>query len=173
MATHTPNWKEAAEIVRDAGGRIVGRTKLQKIAYLLELSGLGAGFQFEYRHYGPYSEGLTDAIQMAAAFDLVKEEERRADWGGMYSIYTASESAGKRVQGARAMLAEKAEQMGAIVLELATTAAYLFAAERCADPWQETARLKPEKASGPRLQEAKQAYRQLRKLSVPNPLPDI
>jgi hypothetical protein len=40
MPTHMRDWQKAAEIVRDAGGRIVGRTKLQKIAYLLELSGL-------------------------------------------------------------------------------------------------------------------------------------
>ena len=34
----------AAEIVRDAGGHIVGRTRLQKIAYILEAAGLGGGF---------------------------------------------------------------------------------------------------------------------------------
>jgi hypothetical protein len=166
-------WQNAAEIVRDAGGRIVGRTKLQKVAYLLELSGLGVGFQFEYRHYGPYSESLSDSIQMAGAFDLVREEERRADWGGMYSIYTASESAGNRVQGTRAVFAEKAAQIGAIELELAATAAYLYVVEKSTNPWEDTARLKPEKASVPRLQAARLAYRQLRQLSVPNPLPDI
>ena len=31
-------------IVRDAGGTIVGRTRLLKTAYLLELAGLGEGF---------------------------------------------------------------------------------------------------------------------------------
>ena len=36
----------AAEIVRDGGGRIVGRTRLQKVAYLLELAGFGGGFRF-------------------------------------------------------------------------------------------------------------------------------
>ena len=35
-------WEKAAGIVAAAGGQIVGRTKLQKIAYLLELRGLGA-----------------------------------------------------------------------------------------------------------------------------------
>ncbi len=45
--------RETAEIVRDVGGRIVGRTRLQKIAYLLELAGFGVGFRFEYRHFGP------------------------------------------------------------------------------------------------------------------------
>ena len=40
---------KVAEIIRAAGGEIVGRTRLQKVAYLLELAGLGHGFRFEYR----------------------------------------------------------------------------------------------------------------------------
>lgn len=50
-------------IVRDAGGRIVGRTRLQKIGFFLEAAGLGAGFPFKYKHYGPYSEELSAASQ--------------------------------------------------------------------------------------------------------------
>ena len=60
--------QKAAEIVRDAGGHIVGRTRLQKIAYLLEITGLGAGFPFRYKHYGPYSEQLADAAETAQIF---------------------------------------------------------------------------------------------------------
>jgi hypothetical protein len=33
--------ERAAKIIADAGGSIVGRTKLQKIAYILEAMGLG------------------------------------------------------------------------------------------------------------------------------------
>ena len=150
-------WVKAAEIVRDAGGRIVGRTKLQKIAYLLELCGLGEGFQFEYRHYGPYSEGLSQAIKMADAFGLVREEERAADWGGTYSIYSTTEQE-ERASEPRIVFARTAAQIAAIELELAATAAYLRATERCADPWEETRKLKPEKATNQRLQAAKKAY---------------
>src|ERR1700689_1317602 len=85
---------KAAEIVRDVGGQIVGRTKLQKVAFLLELAGFGEGFEFEYRHYGPYSEELATAIQFAEAFGLVTQEERTASWGGTYSIYTATNELG-------------------------------------------------------------------------------
>lgn len=173
MPEHQSDWEKAAAIVRDAGGRIVGRTKLQKVAYLLELVGLGAGFQFEYRHYGPYSEDLADAIQTADIFDLVAEEERQADWGGVYSIFTATPAAGDRAQGDRAAFAERAAQIGAVALELAATAAYLSDVENCDDPWAETARRKPEKASRGQLEEAKKAYRQLQQLRVPHPLPNI
>ena len=51
-------------IVRDAGGEVTGRTRLQKIAYLLEVVGFGNGFQFSYKHYGPYSEGVAASAMM-------------------------------------------------------------------------------------------------------------
>jgi uncharacterized protein len=168
-----PEWENAAEVVRDAGGRIVGRTRLQKVAYLLELVGLGAGFHFEYRHYGPYSEELAEAIRFANAFGLVVEDERRADWGGIYSIYCATKGAGERASGPRAEFAEAAAQIGAVELELAATAAYLRFVERSAHPWEDTKNLKPEKATHHRLQAAKRAYEDLRKIPVPKPLPPI
>jgi uncharacterized protein len=167
------NWETAAELVRDAGGRIVGRTKLQKVAYLLELAGFGAGFRFEYRHYGPYSEELADAITIAAAFGLIEEDERQTDWGGMYSIYSSTAKVGQRASGPRALFAEAAVQIGAVELELAATAAYLKSVERSAHPWDETKKLKPEKATPQRLQAAKKAYENLRKLQVPKALPNI
>jgi uncharacterized protein YwgA len=167
-----PNWQEAAEIVRDAGGRLIGRTKLQKIAYLLELVGLGAGFQFQYRHYGPYSEDLADAMQMAVAFDLVSEEERKADWGGTYSIYLFSGLERSKADE-RATFAQAAARVGAIELELAATAAYLKKVEGSETPWEDTKRLKPEKATVARLNAAKQAYRDLQKLRVPKALPNL
>jgi uncharacterized protein YwgA len=159
--------------VRDAGGTIVGRTKLQKVAYLLELAGLGEGFYFEYRYYGPYSEDLASAVDVAGAFELIIEEERQANWGGTYSVYRATEDAGMRVGGPRAVLAEVAARIGSIELELAATAAYLHAVEGCKDPWARTARLKPEKARHGRLDQAKEAYKQLLALHTPTPLPKI
>jgi uncharacterized protein YwgA len=164
-------WEKAADIVAAAGGQIVGRTKLQKIAYLLELRGLGYGFEFEYRHYGPYSEDLSDAIKVAGAFGLVNEEERRATWGGMYSIYSSDQR--DQGDGQRATFARAAVDVGAIELELAATAAYLHVVERCTDPWGETKRRKPEKATDERLRAAKEAYARLSGLPAPRPLPRI
>ena len=172
MATDKPDWQKAAEIVRDAGGEIVGRTRLQKVAYLMEVAGLGAGFRFEYRHYGPYSEDLADSIQLAHAFDLVDEEERRANWGGFYSIFHATPQVGKADQR-RKTFAELAAQIDAIELELAATAAYLSITERVEDPWAETARRKPDKAKDGRLDKAKAAYRELLTLQTPKELPRI
>jgi uncharacterized protein len=171
MAAHVEVWAKAADIVRDAGGRIVGRTKLQKISYLLELCGLGDGFQFEYRHYGPYSEDLAEAIKVAGAFGLITEEERQADWGGTYSIYLSTNQP-RTHSSPRVQLAKAAAQIGAVELELAATAAYLCVVEKSTDPWAEVKKLKPEKATPSRLSAAKAGYRGLQKL-CPKSLPAI
>ena len=67
--------------VRDAGGELVGRTRLQKVAYLAQLAGFGDDFDFEYRHYGPFSEDLAAGIEIAALLGVWRKIERRADWG--------------------------------------------------------------------------------------------
>src|SRR5438477_13135495 len=82
------DYEKAANVIRDAGGRIVGKTRLQKIAYFLEVAGLGEGFAFGYRHYGPYSEELNLALQLGDLMGVLKEQEREASWGGRYSIFT-------------------------------------------------------------------------------------
>ncbi len=166
-------WEKAAHIVRDAGGRIVGRTKLQKVAYLLELAGLGDKFPFEYRHYGPYSEELSDAIRAADVFGLVSETEHPASWGGLYSIFEALEPAGEKAPGLRSEFAEKLAGIDSVELELAATAAFLSAEEKQDDPWGETERRKPEKANDGRLEKAQQAYRELLKSNTPKKLPQI
>lgn len=159
-----------AQVIRDAGGEIVGRTRLQKTVYLLALAGFETRFRFGYKHYGPYSEELAEAADLAAAFDLITEHEQGASWGGTYSIYIAP--AGERsAQRNRVQLAREAARSDAVLLELAATAAYL-AQEGKPQPWAETARRKPDKAANGRLDRAKELYAQLRTASD-NALPDI
>lgn len=163
----------ATAIVQDAGGEIVGRTRLQKIGYLMDLAGFETGFTFEYRHYGPFSEDLAQGIQLAGAFNLVEEEERPTEWGGFYSVYRAQGAREHPSDADRSRFASAAREMGAVVLELAATAAYLASEEGHRDPWEETARRKPDKAADGRLAKAKQAYRRLQGLRAPQRLPDI
>jgi uncharacterized protein len=42
-----------AELIALNGGEIIGKIRLQKIAYLLEAAGLGIGLDYDYHHYGP------------------------------------------------------------------------------------------------------------------------
>lgn len=157
---------KVTEIIRAAGGEIVGRTRLQKVAYLLELAGLGHGFSFEYRHYGPYSEDLALASRNADLLGFLEEEERPTSWGGFYSIFKVI---GPSTEQEFAVAATEADS---VVLELAATAAFL-AKENFPDPWGETARRKPEKAASGRLEMAKTLYQTLSEIETPRPLPVI
>ncbi len=51
-----------ADIIRAAGGRLVSRIRLQKIAYLLDQFGPKSGFTYSYHHYGPFSRDIDSAI---------------------------------------------------------------------------------------------------------------
>lgn len=165
--------QKAAEIVRDAGGHIVGRTRLQKIAYILEAAGLGAGFPFRYKHYGPYSEQLADAAQTARIVGMLHEQETVANWGGLYSTYQSMLPPNYQTPEARRRLAQELVNVDAVELELAATALFLATHERFPDPWAETARRKPDKADVGRLQRAYQLYQHLRTIPTPQPLPPI
>lgn len=164
------DFERAVQIVFDAGGRVIGRTKLQKIAYLLEATGLGEGFSFEYRHYGPYSEELASAVRTATLFGNMNEEERPTTWGGSYSIYRVTSKTTEFT--ARTQMAKIAADADAVELELAATAAFL-ALEGVSDPWAETAKRKPEKATPTRLENAKNLYRRLQGIQAPKKLPAI
>ncbi len=163
----------AATIVSDAGGELVGRTRLQKVAYLATLAGYLDGFAFEYRHYGPFSEQLANSMEIAVGLGLLKEEERRADWGGWYSIYQNPRAAAGDDE--RKQFLAAAAKIGAIELELAATAAFFSKVEGkpADDAWAETSRRKPDKAAHGRLERAKTAYAELLSLKTRHALPAI
>ena len=158
-------------IVRDAGGEITGRTRLQKIAYLLEVVGFGDGFHFSCKHYGPFSEGVAASAMKGVLLRCIAEVERQADWGGVYSIYSVDAEQDDRVPLGRRELARRAKESDAVALELAATALFL-SREGYGDPWSETERRKPEKSQSGRLTQAKELLAELKRISVPIPLPD-
>jgi uncharacterized protein YwgA len=162
--------KRVAAIVSDAGGRIIGRTKLQKVAYLLHVTGLEPGFSFSYKHYGPYSEDLANAARVGSFLGELREFESPASWGGSYSTYTAELATTS--PESRRQLAKLAAAADAVELELAATAVFL-AREGYPDAWAETARRKPEKSENGRIEKAKELLRALSQISVPAPLPRI
>jgi uncharacterized protein YwgA len=163
---------KAAGIVQDADGRIVGRTRLQKIAYLLCAAGLEDGFRFSYRHFGPYSEELASAIRNADLLGLVSETEQQTSWGGAYSVYTTKLKSNQSGSKERHRLAAEAASADAVELELAATAVFL-AKEGYRDPWAETARRKPDKVADGRLERARALYSKLAAIETPKRLPRI
>ena len=76
--------------MRDSGGTVSGQTRLQKIAYLLCVTGLEeemGQLQFIYSSSGPYSDQVESAARSCALLGLLEEKEAKADWGGYYSTY--------------------------------------------------------------------------------------
>ena len=58
-------------------GQVVGRTRLQKIVYLLrEMYQIPFRFRFKPYFYGPYSEDLSDAIENLTALGVIEEGRR-------------------------------------------------------------------------------------------------
>lgn len=162
--------KNVATIIKSAG-EIVGKTRLQKTSVLLELTGVGFGFSFDYHLFGPFSEDLTVTADRAVALGYVSEKQVRAKWGGLYSIYRV-EAREASDNPARDQIIDIAKDADSIVLELAATAAFL-ASEGEADPWGELAARKPEKVTRARLSQAKDLYRRFMQVQVPTPLPAI
>jgi uncharacterized protein len=159
-------------IVRDAGGQIVGRTKLQKLTYFLVAAGLEEDVPFLYKHYGPYSESVAVAAREAHLLGFMREREDMAAWGGTYSIFTVDGQPGPDVPASRLQLAQIAAGADAVELELAATALFLFREGRT-DAWQETERRKPEKTANGRLDRARFLYQRLSAIETPERLPAL
>ncbi|MCF8469940.1 MAG: hypothetical protein K9G30_04090 [Parvibaculum sp.] len=161
-----------AAVIRAAGGRFVGKTRLQKTVCLLELAGYELGFEFFYYRHGPYSDDLSVAISDASALGLVQEETEKAQWGGVYSVFQSKKESNLRLEDSAVELVKIAEKADSVELELAVTAAFL-AMTGSPDPWEEVELRKPQKATAGRLDNAKQLYRRLANVDVKCPLPDI
>ena len=101
----------------------------------------------------------------------IAEVERQADWGGVYSTYSVDAGQDGRVPIGRRELARRAKESDAVALELAATAVFL-SREGYDDPRSETERRKPEKSQSGRLTQAKELLAELKRISVPIPLPD-
>lgn len=166
--------KVLGELVSLAGGRIVGRIRLQKSVCALELTGLGYGFPFSYRHFGPYSENLKIACSDADALGYIHEKTETANWGGWYSVFESTEviQPSSPQQKQRSELLQITANADSVELELAVTAAFL-ASNGINDPWREVQIRKSSKATPDRMNAAKKLYRQLASVETPEQLPAI
>jgi len=109
------------------GGELVGRTRLQKVAYLLHRCGGNFALSFVYHYYGPYSFDLADGCTDARAEGRIEIEERPGRYGIQYAVFRTGEKNGTPVgMGNLALdraheLVEKMTKVSDIVLELAAT----------------------------------------------------
>lgn len=143
------------------GGELVGRTRLQKQAYLLHCCGGNFGLSFVYHHYGPYSFDLVDGLTDARAGERIETEERPGRYGVPYAIFKlkrdeSSEQLGDLPATRVRPLIQRMENVSDIVLELAAT--IVFLREEAGYPGdraiEETKARKPLKATEQRIDRA-------------------
>ncbi len=148
-------------LVRLGGGQIVGRTRLQKIAYLLEAMEIGAGeLDFEYHNYGPYSAELAFAADDAESLGLIETKEQRGYHSVPYTIFYSTNEAPefdddepvKKREGALNVM----NAYSALVLELAATAVYLRSNGYEQNYLEELKKRKPLKANDKRIKNAEE-----------------
>ncbi|MGO4333463.1 hypothetical protein AB4037_01030 [Labrys sp. KB_33_2] len=143
-----------------SGGSLVGRIRLQKIIYLLDQLGLSSGAPFEYHHYGPYSEAVSDAVTDAKFWSRLEEATvfRKSD-GAPYSTFKTEAVGDMPALGgidtdrARTLLMRFAG-VSSTVLELAATVHWLAFNEKVADWRAEIEVRKAGKTDNGRLEKA-------------------
>lgn len=142
-----------------SGGEIVGRIRLQKVVYLLDQIGMNSGAPFEYHHFGPYSEAVSDAITDAKFWKHISEAVSfRVVDGAPYSTFKTEKPEPARLgdlsaEHAKQYLAKFAGQTSTI-LELAATVHWLAFKERRED-WRKEIEVRKEgKTSNGRLEKA-------------------
>ncbi len=156
----------AAAVVHVAGGQVVGKTRLQKIAYLLEEMGLGFGLDFDYHNFGPFSAELAFAVNDAEALGYLETREKYGYHEVPYTTFEALPEAPKFEEDAKQSDRQEAvktmEEYSAVVLELAATAVYLERNGYDDSAWEEVEKRKAVKATEPRLSAARNLVQSLR-----------
>ena len=113
------------------GGKLTGRTRLQKQAYLVHCCGADLHeLDFIYHYYGPYSFELADGCVDAIAEGRITMEERQGRYGTPYSVFEATGT--QQIGGIGNLSRKEAKRVvdntnraSSIALELAATAAFL------------------------------------------------
>ena len=156
---------QVAGLIKLNDGRIVGKTRLQKVAYLLEAKKLGMGIEFDYHNFGPFSEDLALAADDAVALGFVHANEQYGFHSVPYTIYSAAEKCPAFDSGdvrARKSALNTMNEYSALVLELAATAIYLKNNGYPQEYWNEVKRRKPLKATSELISSAKELNSRLK-----------
>ena len=164
------------------GGKLLGRTRLQKGAYLLHCCGANLDLRFVYYHYGPFSFELAEGCLDARADERLRIAEHQG-LRAVYGIFTTGSNSrppdgiGDLTAARARPLVERMKQETGLVLEIAAT--IVFFRDRGMDmqaALAETKARKPVKASKERLDKAMRLLRDLRlcdatAAAAPEPVP--
>jgi uncharacterized protein YwgA len=145
------------------GGKLIGKTRFQKTIYFLEEAGRGFGFDFEYYHYGPYSEELSSLMSDAEALKLCAIEWASTKSGAKFAIFNSNKNdfPSDAQDSNRTKILNILKEYDSVTLELAATADFLHKYESSKNKWEETARRKPDKVNPERIMKAKNLLKEL------------
>ena len=139
-------------LIRLNDGKVVGKTRLQKIVYLLEMAGVGhKDIDFDYHNYGPFSSELAFAADDAESLGYIKTKEHQGHHAVPYTVFRSTEHAPafdeSELTEERADALTLMNECSALVLEIAATAVYLKNNGYDKTYWDEVKRRKPLKTT--------------------------
>lgn len=149
------------------GGKLVGRTRLQKVVYLLHQCGLDGDLDFDYDKFGPFSADLARATDVAKFQKRIREKKKTGYHEVPYSEFTTNEAPPDHVGNLLAADVRKAlramDKYSAVALELAATMAFLREyGVSPGDMVPTIKKLKPLKATDSHLKRSRKLLRELR-----------
>jgi len=146
-----------AKIIFLNGGTLVGKTRLQKTAYFLEELSVGNDADFEYYYYGPYSEEVSIGVEDAVALNYIATELKNTKAGTEYAIFKSIlDIKEDTCDVIRKDVLRILDQYDAVSIELAATADFLKKNGFKENPWDETSKRKPDKATKERIEKAQE-----------------
>jgi uncharacterized protein len=162
----------AVGVVALNGGRLVGRTRFQKTAYLLDACGMNSGLSFEYHYYGPYSFAFAEGWDSAIKSSGMHKEDKPGKHWIPYSVFTAPADSAPKCLGSMSAsdAREKLEIMKSrsdVVIELAATLHFLGRRPDIDDADLAVRRRKPIKATPENMRKAHQLLEKLGLTSRP------
>lgn len=158
-------WWLAAVVAAHDGGRVQGRTRLQKTVKLLQRLGLPTDYRYTIFFYGPYSEAVFADSRLLQQMGLLTEQERVNGEGTPSFELTASPEAAVEAMGRWRPALEAMQAADLVVLELAAT--YDAFREMGSGHEDAVVRLRQKKASRWTEERHARAMELLRRLGLP------
>jgi uncharacterized protein YwgA len=148
-------------VALNTDSRVVGKTRLQKMIFLLDQCGLESNSRYSYHYYGPYSADIAEAAEDATLFGCLEFEEHSGFYNIPYGTYEVSDknlhipaNIGSLDKDTVQRKINIMSNYSAIELELAATIQYLRK-QGSVNAIEEVKQLKPAKATDSRMARAR------------------
>ena len=114
-------------IIEAAGGKILGKTKFQKLVYLAQEKGLYLGYDFGYHYFGVFSSELEMDLQSGEVFGVFSQDVKSDYYGCPIEISLKDMNQVQSVDSSNSALSMVSElsKEESRVLEVLSTIIYL------------------------------------------------